>query len=117
MGQKAGIFAPNQLKNHISEGKGNQEKKERNARKEEKKLKKFNGCILKGDFHLSELRDRLGHSRHNENLTFNQNYPSRSGIKTLNSMHEGNRFSAKTFGKSPFYSQNDWSGHCPAGQF
>ena len=32
-------------------------------------------------------------------------------------MHEGNRFSAKTFGKSPFYCQNDWSGHCPAGQF
>ena len=32
-------------------------------------------------------------------------------------MQEGNRFSAKTFGKSPFYGQNDWSSHCPAGQF
>ena len=66
---------------------------------------------------MTELSDRLGHSRHNENFTFNQNYPSRSGIKTLNSMQEGNRFSAKTFGKSPFYGQNDWSSHCPAGQF
>ena len=55
--------------------------------------------------------------RRNENFSFNQNYLSRSGNKILNSMHEGNRFSAKTFGKSPFHSQNDWSGHCPAGQF
>ena len=45
---------------------------------ERKRRKKFNGRILKGAFHLSELSDRLGHFRRNENFNFNQNYPARS---------------------------------------
>ena len=38
--------------------------------------------------------DQPDHSRPNENFTFNQNYPARNGV------HEGERFSAKTLGKS-----------------
>ena len=115
MGQKAGFLRP--ICSKITPVKGKEIRRRKSEMQERKRRKKFNGCILKGTFHLSELSDRLGHSRRNENFTFNQNYPSRSGNKILNSMLDGNRFSAKTFGKSPFYSQNDWSGHCPAGQF
>ena len=34
-----------------------------------------------------------------------------------NSIHEGNRFSSKTLGKSLFYFQNDRASHGLAGQF
>ena len=73
-----------------------------------KKLVEINlGCFL-------FLRaDRPDHSHHNENFTFNLNYSQIYQI--LNSMHEGDGFSAKTLGKSLFNLQNDWSGHGLAG--
>ena len=65
--------------------------------------------------------DRPDHSRRNDNFRFNQNSTvrSRSGQigQTLNSMREGERFSAKTLRTSLFHFQTDWSGNAPAGQF
>ena len=54
------------------------------------------------------------HSCPNENFTFNQNYSVRH---ILNSMHEGDGFSAKPLRKSQCHCQNDQSSHGPASQF
>ena len=52
-------------------------------------------------------------SSHNDNFTFNQNYPQRSQMAYTKQMV----FQQKLLEKSVFHRQNDWSDYGPAGQF
>ena len=61
--------------------------------------------------------DHPDHFRLNKNFTFNQSYPANRISQNLDSMQEGDRFLAKTLGKSLLQCQNDWSVHGPGGQF
>ena len=74
-------------------------------------------CQLKHLGHFSFVRtDWPGYSHHNENLTFNQNYPARA-IKSYVQVVvcRGDGFSSKTLGKSLFHCHYDWSGlHLPS---
>ena len=57
--------------------------------------------------------DRPRNSSHNDNFTFNENYPVRSKMACTKEMV----FQQKLLEKSIFHCQNDWSGYGPADQF